>query len=746
MKTSWWAVVLVLLGLVPGRAGAAGPTSTMHPTFPPLDANGRHVTESGVQISPERTCGGCHDAEFIASHSSHDLDRTGATCATCHVDGGNLTWSAEQLDEAGRYKRGVVDIRDPQPRDCARCHGVVSDDAAPLTLPADLDASLARWGTGMPYELTLATGQILAPQKMADSAVNLAGRDNLNTPFDVHAARLVTCTSCHFAPNNPGRVNVDRGGIPFLDRDPRRPSISDYIHRPDHQLAATRCEQCHNAMATHDALPYKDRHMAKLECTSCHVAQTHGPVLRTVDQTVVTPQGTPHVEYRNMDGAQGGSPSSRYLRTFRPFLVVDEATQKVGPANLITEWRWVSGSPATTVPLAKVASAFLENGTYAKVVVAALDRNADGNLSSDELRLDTDARVRVIRDRLAAQGVPDPRIEGTVTVHHVHHGVQANEGVVFECTNCHSERSPLGEDVALSGYQVAGVSVAPPIPGTIEGDGRGGLVLRRPRQTRGFYVLGHDRVPWTDTVGFLVLLATTVGVATHGALRIRNRRVHGANRPTVKAYVYSRYERIWHWLMALSILLLLWTGIEIHWVGGASVFGFTQSVWIHNALAAVLIVNAFLSLFYHVASNEIRQLIPPRETFLGEAIAQAKFYLNGIFVGAPHPVPKSRERKLNPLQQVTYLMLLNVLIPLQVVTGVLIWGAPRWPALSNAVGGLTIVTPVHSLGAWLLATFVVAHVYLTTTGHTPLSNIRAMVVGEDEIDAPPEAASQGGQA
>jgi Ni,Fe-hydrogenase I cytochrome b subunit len=42
---------------------------------------------------------------------------------------------------------------------------------------------------------------------------------------------------------------------------------------------------------------------------------------------------------------------------------------------------------------------------------------------------------------------------------------------------------------------------------------------------------------------------------------------------------------------------------------------------------------------------------------------------------------------------------------------------------------------IHSLGSWLFVAFVIMHVYLTTTGHTPSTHIRAMVTGWEEIEA-----------
>ena len=40
----------------------------------------------------------------------------------------------------------------------------------------------------------------------------------------------------------------------------------------------------------------------------------------------------------------------------------------------------------------------------------------------------------------------------------------------------------------------------------------------------------------------------------------------------------------------------------------------------------------------------------------------------------------------------------------------------------------------HTLGAILLMIFLVVHVYMTTTGKTPTSNIKAMITGYEEIE------------
>jgi hypothetical protein len=36
--------------------------------------------------------------------------------------------------------------------------------------------------------------------------------------------------------------------------------------------------------------------------------------------------------------------------------------------------------------------------------------------------------------------------------------------------------------------------------------------------------------------------------------------------------------------------------------------------------------------------------------------------------------------------------------------------------------------------AWLFASFIVGHVYLTTTGATPLEAMRGMITGNEEVE------------
>ena len=251
-------------------------------------------------------------------------------------------------------------------------------------------------------------------------------------------------------------------------------------------------------------------------------------------------------------------------------------------------------------------------------------------------------------------------------------------------------------------------------------------------------MFGVTRLGWLDGMGALAFLGTLLGVSGHGSLRYLagRKRPHGGT-TTHRVHMYDAYRRFWHWLQATAIVTLLITGLIIHRPDLFAVFSFRGVVLLHNILAVILLVNAALSLFYHAATERMKEYVPRPYGFFDDSIRQTKYYLSGIFKGEPHPFEKRPDDRMNPIQKVTYFGILNVLLPLQIVTGVLMWGVQRWPEFAGTFGGLPFLGPFHAMLAWLFASFIVGHVYLTTTGATPLEGIRAMVTGYEEVEDHP---------
>jgi len=199
-------------------------------------------------------------------------------------------------------------------------------------------------------------------------------------------------------------------------------------------------------------------------------------------------------------------------------------------------------------------------------------------------------------------------------------------------------------------------------------------------------------------------------------------------------YVYRRFERFWHWTQSALIMFLGVTGFEIH--GSFSFFGFDQAVAYHNVAAISFLVLIVFAIFWHITTGEWRQYLPTWKNLR----AQAEYYVFGIFRDAPHPTRKTVLSKLNPLQKLIYAGLKVLVIPVMVGSG-LLYLFYRYPQqhqiLSLNIGGLEIIALVHTIGAFFLVSFFVAHVYLITTGHTITSNLRAMITGYEELDGEP---------
>ncbi|MBN2798285.1 MAG: cytochrome b/b6 domain-containing protein [Deltaproteobacteria bacterium] len=198
-------------------------------------------------------------------------------------------------------------------------------------------------------------------------------------------------------------------------------------------------------------------------------------------------------------------------------------------------------------------------------------------------------------------------------------------------------------------------------------------------------------------------------------------------------YMYTPWERIWHWTQAGSILTLLASGLVVHMPRTFSFIPFDAAVDVHNAVAILLLVNAVFGFTYYVISGSIKQYFPRHlGDHLRDFYAQALYYGYGIFMGAPHPVQKTAERRFNPIQMTTYASVMMGLLPMQLATGVALWLAPYFPETLGAPGAIGVLALLHTVGAWSFGAFVLGHVYMTTTGHTVMQNIVTMITGWEE--------------
>ena len=192
--------------------------------------------------------------------------------------------------------------------------------------------------------------------------------------------------------------------------------------------------------------------------------------------------------------------------------------------------------------------------------------------------------------------------------------------------------------------------------------------------------------------------------------------------------VFKRFERVWHWSQMALIFTLLFSGSAIYGVN--ALMGFADAVTLHTWAALILMALWLFATFWLLTTGQWRHYIPTTEKFK----EVTRFYAFGIFKGEDHPYKKTYRRKHNPLQALTYLLLKTVIFPAIWLSGI------PYLLISFGIGGflngigLENIALVHTLAAIAIASFIIAHLYLLTTGHSFVGHVKPMITGYDDVE------------
>jgi len=189
-------------------------------------------------------------------------------------------------------------------------------------------------------------------------------------------------------------------------------------------------------------------------------------------------------------------------------------------------------------------------------------------------------------------------------------------------------------------------------------------------------------------------------------------------------YLYSPWLRIFHWLMALSIVVLFFTGVYIgnpFFIGTQGLeptFAFRERLsmetirYFHFA-AAFILVSAFILRVYGFAVNKGDRLLPRLWT---------KSHWQGTVDAVLHYLfirPSHKPYLRNPLARMSYLGL-YILLLIEAVTGFNMYyminpgglGAKLFGPVNHWLVNEYYVHIVHHYVAWLIVIFVIVHVYM----------------------------------
>ncbi len=186
---------------------------------------------------------------------------------------------------------------------------------------------------------------------------------------------------------------------------------------------------------------------------------------------------------------------------------------------------------------------------------------------------------------------------------------------------------------------------------------------------------------------------------------------------------HSIWIRVFHWVNAVSILLLIFTGFQIHAPWAFKMFGPTDAArMIHFIAAYILCASVVCRVYYAIAAKDAKNIVfrPIKDT--KQMPSMMKYYL---FMANSHP----DYGKYNPGQKMMYTGWL-VMVILMAITGFILYKPTLFMGVSNALGGLVAIRLVHYILNWLFVLSVLAHLYLDISEGIPV--LKSMVTGKLE--------------
>ena len=323
--------------------------------------------------------------------------------------------------------------------------------------------------------------------------------------------------------------------------------------------------------------------------------------------------------------------------------------------------------------------------------------------------LDKHARMRCVVCHTPIEGKQD-------------HQILPKEQATRNCEACHSEDAPLVRKYLG------------------EQERRGWIT--NPILFEQVYLPGTVRNRLADAIILALFGLTVVGVLLHGVLRA----IAGAKHPQTpfeveRTYMYPVGLRIWHWTNAILMIVLAATGLRLHFGGRADpVLSFEQAFHVHNLVGVLLVVLGILYFIRNAITGNARQYLGKLQGGLAGLVKQTRYYLWGIFKGEPHPYHSTPQKKFNPLQQVSYLLIMYVAFPVLIVTGGILLFPRMLPDRMGDKPGVWWFATAHYLSACAIILFLLAHIYLATMGDKVGYLFAAMFTGWHKHHVPKQPA------
>jgi thiosulfate reductase cytochrome b subunit len=200
-----------------------------------------------------------------------------------------------------------------------------------------------------------------------------------------------------------------------------------------------------------------------------------------------------------------------------------------------------------------------------------------------------------------------------------------------------------------------------------------------------------------------------------------------------RIYIYPLAIRIWHAINAISIIVLILSGVSLQYSNpDYPLIPFEHAIPIHNYCGIVLIASYILFIISNIVSKNGKQYRLSMIGGIKNLLKQATFYSIGIFKGQKAPFPISKENKFNPLQRLAYTAIMFFFVPILILTGIGLLYPELLPAKIFGLSSILITDLIHIASGFFVSIFLLIHLYFITIGKKPLKNFKSIVTGYHE--------------
>lgn len=196
-----------------------------------------------------------------------------------------------------------------------------------------------------------------------------------------------------------------------------------------------------------------------------------------------------------------------------------------------------------------------------------------------------------------------------------------------------------------------------------------------------------------------------------------------------KVYFYPGWLRIWHGINALGIIILIITGISMNSGFEDPIISFKMIITLHNYSGVIITLNYGLYLIGNLFTSNKKFYIVKPKNFLKRPMKQAYYYAWGMFHGMKAPYPLSEKRKFNPLQKYTYIIVMYIIVPLVIISGIGLMFPELIINKMYNVSGVLVTAVTHSAMGFFISIFLIVHLYIASIGKSPLENFKSIVTG-----------------